>query len=129
MPATVQVEMSESGFAGLFSLEGDVGRYMERLGEQAAEIARTLCPVDTGALRASIRSDMGADLTVEVSANTDYAVHVHEGTAPHTITPKRARVLRFPTKGGRVVYTTKVEHPGTKPHPFLMDAIRIVVRP
>lgn len=129
MSATVRFDASSAGIAALFSPAGEVGRYMERLGEETAAAARVLAPVESGALRASIRSDMDPDLTVEVSANTDYAIYVHEGTAPHTITPRSARVLRFPTKGGKIVYTTKVNHPGTQPQPFLMDALRATVRP
>ncbi len=37
-----------------------------------------------------------------------------EGTRPHPIVPRNATVLRFPA-GGRVVYTKRVNHPGTKP--------------
>ena len=36
-----------------------------------------------------------------------------EGTKPHPIVPRNATVLRFPA-GGRVVYTRRVNHPGTK---------------
>jgi hypothetical protein len=36
-----------------------------------------------------------------------------EGTRPHPIVPRNAKVLRFPA-GGRVVYTKRVNHPGTK---------------
>lgn len=36
-----------------------------------------------------------------------------EGTRPHPIVPRNAKVLRFPA-GGRVVYTRHVNHPGTK---------------
>jgi hypothetical protein len=36
-----------------------------------------------------------------------------EGTKPHPIVPRNAKVLRFPA-GGRVVYTRHVNHPGTK---------------
>jgi hypothetical protein len=73
-------------------------------------------------------SDMDSDLTVEVSANTEYAIFVHEGTGPHPIVPRTAKVLRFPTRGGRIVYTTKVNHPGTDAQPFLMDALRVTIR-
>jgi hypothetical protein len=37
------------------------------------------------------------------------------GTKPHTITPKRAKVLHFVTKAGSEVFTKRVNHPGTKP--------------
>jgi hypothetical protein len=47
---------------------------------------------------------------------------VEFGTSPHTITPNDAEVLRFEVDG-EVVYTQKVEHPGTDPRPFLRPAV------
>ena len=48
---------------------------------------------------------------------------VDEGTKPHVITPKRAKVLRFNAGGGGgatgdVVYTKRVNHPGTAPRNY-----------
>lgn len=50
------------------------------------------------------------------------AIH-HDGTRPHEIRPKKAKVLVF-NVGGRTVFTQKVRHPGTKPNRFLLDAAR-----
>lgn len=38
----------------------------------------------------------------------------NEGTKPHIIRPRFASVLRFVARGGNVVYTTLVNHPGTQ---------------
>lgn len=60
--------------------------------------------------------------TKVVGTNTEYAIHVEYGTAPRTITPTDAEVLRFEVDGD-VVYTQRVEHPGTDPRPFLRPAV------
>jgi hypothetical protein len=48
---------------------------------------------------------------------------VFNGTRPHEIRPKRSGgVLRFRI-GSTVVYARHVNHPGTKPNPFLWRAL------
>ncbi len=71
---------------------------------------RTL--VDTGTLRSSITYDAGRD-RVEIGTNVPYAP-VHQFGA--TITPKRARYLKFRTPDGGFVQTTRVTVPA---RPFL----------
>jgi len=88
--------------------------------------AKKLAPVNKqsggGNLRQSIRSSVnGMKGTVEVGVS--YAVPVHEGTRPHTIVAKKARVLANKRTGqmfGRVV-----NHPGTKAQPFLREAVEM----
>ncbi|THA54228.1 hypothetical protein [Streptomyces sp. A1136] len=48
---------------------------------------------------------------------------VLDGTRPHIIRPRRAKVLRFEI-GGRVVYSAYARHPGTRPNNFLARALR-----
>lgn len=45
----------------------------------------------------------------------------HDGTQPHVIVPRKGRVLRF-VVNGQVVYARRVQHPGTDPNPYLIDA-------
>ena len=52
-------------------------------------------------------------LSVLVGSNVEYADAVNYGTAPHVITPKNAKALRFKV-GGQFIFATKVNHPGTK---------------
>jgi len=77
-------------------------------------------PVDTGNMksktRMSDRQTVGG-FEVEGLVDTDYAEYVSGGTRPHVIRPRTAKVLRF-TIGGRTVYATKVNHPGTRPNDF-----------
>lgn len=85
----------------------------------------------TGRLRSSIKADPPRVFTlrpsVTIGSNVEYAEWVHDGTRPHTIRPRRAKALRF-VVGGRVVYAKVVDHPGTKPRPFLDRALREVSR-
>jgi hypothetical protein len=79
----------------------------------------------TGGLTASISgrvlvSTPGAALG-EIRATKEYASYVEGGTAPHVIEPRRAGALRFQI-GGRTVFATKVNHPGTQPKPFMAQA-------
>lgn len=50
---------------------------------------------------------------------------VNDGTRPHVIRPRAKQVLRFQV-GGRTVFAKVVNHPGTKPNPFLDRALREV---
>lgn len=106
------------------------GASRSELGTTARQVmnrAQVLAPVDTGRLRASIRIESRRTLTLRsvytIGSDVSYAPMVHDGTRPHTIRPKTAKALRFRI-GGRVVYARVVHHPGTKPRPFLDDALR-----
>lgn len=51
-----------------------------------------------------------------------YGPVVEYGSGPHTIIPIHRRALRFEV-GGTTVFARRVEHPGTRPHPFLVPAL------
>lgn len=83
-----------------------------------------------GTLRDSIvkRVVTGTPLPrVEVGSDDPIALIHHEGTQPHVIRPRNAKLLVFYwPKAGRVVYREKVNHPGTRPNRFLTNALRIL---
>ena len=85
--------------------------------------------MDTGRLRSSIRAEpprvFSLRGSVTVGSDVEYAAAVNDGTRPHQIRPRRAQVLRF-NVGGRVVFARVVNHPGTRPRPFLDRALREV---
>lgn len=93
--------------------------------------ARILAPVDTGRLRSSGRieytSTFGFRPKATVIFDVDYAAVVNDGSRPHVIRPRRAKALRFRI-GGRIVYATYVNHPGTKGTKFLDRAVSDVLR-
>lgn len=93
--------------------------------EWERELKRTN-PVDTGNMRdrTTVRDAPRTNgVVVEAVVDTEYAEYVSGGTRPHVIKPRIAKVLRF-TIGGRTVYATKVNHPGTRPNPWWTDSIR-----
>ena len=67
-----------------------------------------------------------AGVVVQVGSDDPIALLHHEGTSPHVIEPVRAKVLRFPTGDGGVVFALRVNHPGTAPNPYLIDALKVL---
>lgn len=75
------------------------------------------------------RATTGRDLEGHVTALPAYAKFVHEGTKPHIIVPKKTGgVLRFRNRTGTIVFAKMVKHPGTRSQPFLVDALKRVMR-
>ena len=73
----------------------------------------------TGILEQSIGWNFAGNGTAEVFANAEYAGWVEEGTEPHVIEPRAGRsALKIPSSAGGFFFTGKVDHPGSKPHPF-----------
>lgn len=83
----------------------------------------------TGKLANAIVTRTGADTRGPFVAvgtfdgGEGYALYHHEGTRPHLILPNRARVLSFEVGGVRV-FAASVDHPGTRPNRYLIDAAR-----
>lgn len=70
----------------------------------------------TGQLHASqsVRPSMGAtSAKIELRYDAPQAEYTNDGTRPHVIVPKRAKVLAF-TVNGRRVFARRVNHPGNK---------------
>lgn len=113
-------------------IKGESRRALRNRAPQVLNRARVLAPVRTGRLRSSGKVQYSGLFTFRPKAtiifDVDYAAFVNDGTRPHVIRPKRAKVLRF-TVGGQVVYAKVVNHPGTKPNPFLDRALREVAAP
>lgn len=107
---------------------GDVGMYLKKRGTLMMESAKKQVGVDTGNLRGSIhmrQSREAGGQKVTIGSDLSYALAHHEGTKPHIIVPNEANILRF-SSGGRVIYTHKVNHPGTKPNKYLSDQLWMV---
>jgi HK97 gp10 family phage protein len=110
---------------------GPLMRHTERVADMVQQEVRRQAPIDTGRLRLSVKMVKGATgqkFGWSVAADTHYAVFVEKGTRPHVIMPKRAKVLKFTARDGNEVYARKVNHPGTRPQPFMERALRRVVR-
>lgn len=107
---------------------GLVDDHLRGLARDTTRVAKSLAPVATGKLREAIRYYRSGDGYI-VIADTDYSLFVHEDTRAHVIRRKPpGKVLRFPGRGGTIVYAPKTNHPGTAGQPFLTDALRSVIR-
>lgn len=128
----------------LTSPEGPVYRDIKYQTTKVRNRALALCPVNNGRLRASITEQIVVEPTGpvgRVGTNVEYALFVHEGTGiygpkgqPYTIVPRAKKALAFVWKGapippngrgGKHVYR-RVTVKGSKPRPFLRDALQAV---
>lgn len=105
---------------------------MRQIIRLVAADARTNAPVDTGRMAQAIKEDpIVADgpfrVTGGVTSHAPYSRFVHQGTRPHVIRPRNASALKF-NVGSRTVFATSVNHPGTRPRPFLTNAVARVLR-
>lgn len=94
------------------------------VGPELADAVSAHAPVVTGTLAGSIDAHDDAGTLVVGSADPDgpIAAYVTRGTVPHPIDPVNARFLHFFAADGTEVFATHVDHPGTAPNPFHIDA-------
>lgn len=123
--------IDEDGIRELFqSPRGDVYKYMKNVGQRVTLLAKRHVGKKSHALERSIgwsiRTIPGGVL-VEVAAKNHVALLHHQGTRRHVISARPGRLLRF-RQGGRVVYAQQIVHPGTRPNPYLVTALREVVK-
>lgn len=129
--ADVYVRFREPAMSNyLGSPSGQVGRFLARKGRLIEAGAKRQVGVRTGALRASIHMRHSRDPRgqyIKVGSPLSYARMHHEGTSPHVIRPRRAKMLRFASRG-QIIFAHIVRHPGTRPNRYLTDNMRRVVR-
>lgn len=75
-----------------------------------------------GNLRQLIKWKLLTKLRGEVRADAKYSGYVHEGTRPHIIKARNKKVLANERAGK--IFGKVVRHPGTKPNPFLLRALK-----
>lgn len=82
-------------------------------------------PVRTGNLKSTLHVQnrpgwrrIGTD-----HQQADYDLFVEFGTRPHVIEAKAGGVLSF-RAGGQRVFVKRVNHPGTRPQPFVANSLR-----
>lgn len=109
---------------------GRAGADLDARSRRVLAAARRGVGVQSGTLLASLRRERGVntagayvDVVGGVRGLTDYHRAHLFGTPPRIIRPRRRKALRFIT-GGRVVFATRVRHPGTTANPYLQRALR-----
>lgn len=108
---------------------GEVGRYLEKRAALLRRLARAQVGVKTGRLKQSIQYRIvrqGSGLVAIIGSDNKIALMHHNGTKPHIILPRRAKTLRFFSRG-RIVYAQIVHHPGTKHNRYLTDNLHKVI--
>lgn len=121
---------------------------------QTIREAKLLVPRKTGNLGRSIVAGSVTTNSATVEARMGYAAHVEFGTKRHTITAKKGKSLFFPSQkatserfgsnaklkfnlsgrlsagsvrkygAGAFVHAKSVDHPGTKPQPYLVPGAK-----
>lgn len=137
MPAGLQfsIDIDKSGLERLFALT-KVRDTQLRIGRAVAEGIKLMernitvrTPAKTGAARASILgAPTGTGLRGVVRSTLSYVDILEEGSRPHIIRPRRAKVLAFPGSGGGTVFTRFVRHPGTRAYHMFVDGTAASVR-
>ena len=97
-------------------------KLVEKLLDVAYAAAFWGAPWKTGHLAGSIVKEV-EEGEASLKALASYAVYVEKGTAPHEIRPVNASILAFEVNG-RMIFTPLVNHPGTKPNPFMAAAVQ-----
>ena len=101
--------------------------------------AKREAPRRTGNLARSIQIGSVSATRAEVRATANYAAFVEMGTRAHIIRPRQRKALRWaprgqtrlsgtPKKGAQAIFAKRVNHPGTRAHPFMAPAIRVAAR-
>jgi hypothetical protein len=96
-------------------------KLIERLTDIAFAAAFWGAPVRTGYLASTVYKQV-SDSEGIIGVAASYGKAVVEGTAPHEIRPTNGNLLGFRI-AGKMIFTPIVHHPGTKPNPFLQNAI------
>lgn len=99
---------------------------MRELGLRAVSEQKKLAPVRTGNLRRSIHLGRVSQTEAVTIASARYATAVELGTRPHVIVPRKRKTLRFKSGSG-VVFAKRVQHPGTRPQPFMLPGAKKAV--
>lgn len=96
--------------------------------ESAQRRAQANAPVKDGDLQKSLMASPVKSLVnvvwSTVTSRLEYLRWVVEGTRAHRIEARRAKALHW-TSGGQKFFRGAVNHPGTKPNPFLLPAASV----
>ncbi len=93
-------------------------KLIERLAQETEAAMFFEAPWRSGKLAQSINRQVEG-ISAKVSPLVPYAMYVEMGTAPHEIRPIHSSVLAFKSTDGKLIFSSLVNHPGTKANPFM----------
>lgn len=105
-------------------IDQGVARAAGQVRDGARRIIQQKGLIDTGRMSQSLYSKRlssqgSMQIIYLVGSDLEYALYQHEGTKDHG--PRRARILAFPGRGGKTVFTMRVR--GVKASKFLTTAL------
>lgn len=106
-----------------------VGFHLNRIATRIKALAIAQVGKESGGLAKSIRWEyerVALGQARRIYADHKLAMIHHEGTRPHLIDPPSEKLLKFVPRGGHVVFSHQVMHPGTPANRFLSDQLPYV---
>lgn len=97
-----------------------INSFLGMLGERICADAKATVRKRTGRLAESLISEVHNKVLRVGSRDCNYATDVEMGTMPHFILPRNKKALYWPGADHPVAY---VNHPGTRPYPYLRPAL------
>jgi hypothetical protein len=137
MPADIRMSLADIKInnrttnAFLNTTAGPVWDALDKRASLVQKLAKRKVGVRTGALRASIYKRHLGNSTgqyIVIGSDRNYAKDHHQGTRPHQILASSGGKLTF-VANGRRIFANKVNHPGTKPNPYLTTYLPLFVKP
>lgn len=101
-------------------VDAAVGDFLGLIGDQICADAKAIVAKDTGRLANSLISEVQNKVLRVGSTDVNYATDVEMGTMPHLIFPNSKQALFWPGAAHPVAY---VNHPGTRPQPYLRPSL------
>ena len=118
----VDVDTSGLNFA-IGAINKAISAELDKTAHKIEGMAKELVPIETGALRASIKVS-GGGLDYDITANTDYARHIEYGTSPHVITGNPYLIWDGQINGP----VESVNHPGNQPYVYMETACQVYTK-
>ncbi|MFD5570486.1 hypothetical protein [Streptomyces cadmiisoli] len=122
---SVEVRVDQGAIRRLLRARGGPARRkLQQRVDRVARFARAEAPGSMGDYIVTEIRDGPRGLEGAVICTHPKVRLVLDGTRPHLIRPRRAKVLWFEV-GGNVVFAKLVRHPGVQPNNFLARALRL----
>jgi HK97 gp10 family phage protein len=137
----IEFKIDDSGMRGQFDklIKYHSRQFSESVADatlKVEKLAKHKAPKDDGKLQQNINSKItNKGFTGEVTSGQSYSDAVEHGTRPHTIRIKSKQVLAGAKRKAPpgfdnfskdwAIYGLKVQHPGTRPQPFMRPAFMV----